>query len=113
LHFVSWQVIPEGVLCGGLVLGTGWTEVVALAAAYGIAALATPAGIFGAVLLLPFQAFSISVPPWSRMPPALAVVVLWSTELKFKMAVPAGRVPSVPEAMPPPAVISRRRTRCR
>jgi len=32
------------------VLGTGWTEVVALVAAYGIAALATPAGISGAVL---------------------------------------------------------------
>jgi uncharacterized protein len=37
------------------VLGPGWTELVALAAAYVIAALATPAGISGAVLLLPFQ----------------------------------------------------------
>jgi uncharacterized membrane protein YfcA len=37
------------------VLGAGWTEVAALAAAYVIAALATPAGISGAVLLLPFQ----------------------------------------------------------
>ena len=35
--------------------GAGWTEVVALVAAYVIAALATPAGISGAVLLLPFQ----------------------------------------------------------
>ncbi len=36
-------------------LGTGWTEVVALVAAYVIAVLATPAGVSGAVLLLPFQ----------------------------------------------------------
>jgi hypothetical protein len=34
-------------------LGAGWTEVVALVAAYVIAAAATPAGISGAVLLLP------------------------------------------------------------
>jgi putative transposase len=33
-------------------LGTGWTEVVALVAAYAIAVLATPAGVSGAVLLL-------------------------------------------------------------
>jgi hypothetical protein len=37
------------------VLGRGWTEVVALVAAYAIAAVTTPAGISGAVLLLPFQ----------------------------------------------------------
>ena len=34
---------------------TGWTEIVALAAAYLIAVVTTPAGISGAVLLLPFQ----------------------------------------------------------
>jgi uncharacterized protein len=39
--------------------GAGWTEVLALAAAFAIAALATPAGVSGAVLLLPFQ---VSVP---------------------------------------------------
>ena len=43
-------------------LGTGWTEVVALVAAYGIAALATPAGISGAVLLLPFQVSVLGTP---------------------------------------------------
>jgi len=37
------------------VLGTGWTEVAALAASFVIAGVATPAGISGAVLLLPFQ----------------------------------------------------------
>jgi uncharacterized protein len=36
-------------------LGTGWTEAVALAAAFVVSAMATPAGISGAVLLLPFQ----------------------------------------------------------
>ena len=43
-------------------LGTGWTEVVALAAAYVIAVLATPAGISGAVLLLPFQVSVLGTP---------------------------------------------------
>jgi uncharacterized membrane protein YfcA len=44
------------------VLGTGWTEVVALAAAYVVAVLATPAGISGAVLLLPFQISVLGTP---------------------------------------------------
>ena len=43
-------------------LGTGWTEVVALAAAYLVAVLATPAGISGAVLLLPFQVSVLGTP---------------------------------------------------
>ena len=43
-------------------LGTGWTEVVALAAAFAIAVLATPAGISGAVLLLPFQVSVLGTP---------------------------------------------------
>jgi len=40
----------------------GWTEVVALLVAYAIAALATPAGISGAVLLLPFQVSVLGTP---------------------------------------------------
>jgi uncharacterized membrane protein YfcA len=44
------------------VLGPGWTEVVALAAAYVVAVLATPAGISGAVLLLPFQVSVLGTP---------------------------------------------------
>jgi uncharacterized protein len=44
------------------VLGAGWTEVVALAAAFVIALLATPAGISGAVLLLPFQVSVLGTP---------------------------------------------------
>jgi uncharacterized protein len=44
------------------VLSLGWTEVVAFLAAYLIAALATPAGISGAVLLLPFQVSVLGTP---------------------------------------------------
>jgi uncharacterized protein len=44
------------------VLGAGWTEGVALAAAFVIAVLATPAGISGAVLLLPFQVSVLGTP---------------------------------------------------
>jgi uncharacterized protein len=44
------------------VLGPGWTEVAALAAAFGIAVVATPAGISGAVLLLPFQVGVLGTP---------------------------------------------------
>jgi uncharacterized protein len=50
------------------VLGTGWTEVVALAAAFVIAVLATPAGISGAVLLLPFQVSVLGTPSPSVTP---------------------------------------------
>jgi uncharacterized membrane protein YfcA len=50
------------------VLGTGWTEVVALAAAYVIAVLSTPAGISGAVLLLPFQVGVLGTPSPSVTP---------------------------------------------
>jgi uncharacterized protein len=44
------------------VLGAGWTEVAALVAAYVIAVVATPAGISGAVLLLPFQVSVLGTP---------------------------------------------------
>jgi uncharacterized protein len=43
-------------------IGTGWTEAAALAAAYLVAVLATPAGISGAVLLLPFQVSVLGTP---------------------------------------------------
>jgi uncharacterized protein len=44
------------------VLGTGWTEAVAVAAAFIISAITTPAGISGAVLLLPFQVSVLGTP---------------------------------------------------
>jgi uncharacterized membrane protein YfcA len=43
-------------------LGEGWTEAAALAAAFVIAMVATPAGISGAVLLLPFQVSVLGTP---------------------------------------------------
>jgi uncharacterized protein len=43
-------------------LGADWTEGAALAAAFVIAVLATPAGISGAVLLLPFQVSVLGTP---------------------------------------------------
>ncbi|MGH3153286.1 MAG: sulfite exporter TauE/SafE family protein [Streptosporangiaceae bacterium] len=42
--------------------GTGWTVAAALLAAFGIALIATPAGISGAVLLLPFQVSVLGTP---------------------------------------------------
>ena len=53
---------------GGLVLDTGWTEAVALAAAYLIATITTPVGISGAVLLLPFQVSVLGTPSPSVTP---------------------------------------------
>jgi uncharacterized membrane protein YfcA len=44
------------------VLGPGWTQIVALAAAFVVAVLATPAGVSGAVLLLPFQVSVLGTP---------------------------------------------------
>ncbi|HTS97246.1 MAG TPA: sulfite exporter TauE/SafE family protein [Streptosporangiaceae bacterium] len=49
-------------------LGTGWSEVVALVAAYVIAVLSTPAGVSGAVLLLPFQVSILATPSPSVTP---------------------------------------------
>ena len=43
-------------------IGPGWTAVLALAAAFAVAVLATPAGISGAVLLLPFQVSVLGTP---------------------------------------------------
>ena len=46
----------------GRVLGAGWTEAGALATAFAVSAVATPAGISGAVLLLPFQVSVLGTP---------------------------------------------------
>jgi len=43
-------------------LGPGWTEATALVAAFAVAVAATPAGISGAVLLLPFQVSVLGTP---------------------------------------------------
>jgi uncharacterized protein len=50
------------------VLGPGWTAAVALVAAFAIALVASPAGISGAVLLLPFQVSVLGTPSPSVTP---------------------------------------------
>ena len=55
---------------------TGWTEVVALVAAYLIAVVTTPAGISGAVLLLPFQVTVLATPSPSVTPTNLLYNVI-------------------------------------
>jgi uncharacterized protein len=44
------------------VLGAGWTELVALAAAFVVSAVSAPGGVSGAVLLLPFQVSVLGTP---------------------------------------------------
>src|SRR2546430_3217656 len=51
-----------------MVLSGVWVEVVALVAAFVIAALTTPAGVSGAVLLLPFQVSVLGTPSPSVTP---------------------------------------------
>jgi uncharacterized protein len=50
------------------VLGAGWTEIVALAAAFVISAVSAPGGVSGAVLLLPFQVSVLGTPSPSVTP---------------------------------------------
>jgi uncharacterized membrane protein YfcA len=54
----------------------GWAEAVALAAALAIAAITTPAGVSGAVLLLPFQVSVLGTPSPSVTPTNLLYNVL-------------------------------------
>jgi uncharacterized membrane protein YfcA len=58
------------------VLGASWTAVAALAAAYVIALVATPAGISGAVLLPPFQAAVLETPSLAITPTNLVYNVV-------------------------------------
>ncbi len=57
-------------------LGAGWTEAVALVAAFVVSAVATPAGISGAVLLLPFQVRVLGTPSPAVTPTNLLFNVL-------------------------------------
>jgi uncharacterized protein len=58
------------------VLGSGWTEVVGLVAAFVIATLSAPAGISGAVLLLPFQVSVLGTPSPAATPTNLLYNVI-------------------------------------
>jgi uncharacterized protein len=88
-------------------LGAGWTEVVALAAAFVMAVLATPAGVSGAVLLLPFQVSVLGTPSPAVTPTNLLYNVVatpgalyryWrqgQTGGKLALALIAGTLPGV------------------
>ena len=67
--------------------------------------LAMPPPPTAAVLPSTWLALRVSVPAWFKMPPALPEVVLPSILLKSMVAAPDGPVPSVPEVIPPPALI--------
>ena len=56
----------------GDVLPAGWTEAVARTAAFAISAVATPTGISGAVLLLPFQVGVLGTPSPAVTPTGMA-----------------------------------------
>jgi uncharacterized membrane protein YfcA len=58
------------------VLSGDWTEVVAVVAGYAVAVLATPAGVSGAVLLLPFQLRVLDVPSMVATPTNLLYNVI-------------------------------------
>src|SRR6266576_1607791 len=68
----------------GFVPDTGWTEVIALAAAYLIAVVTTPAGISGAVLLLPFQVSVLGTPSPSVTPTNLLYNVVATPGALFR-----------------------------
>ena len=63
-------------------LGTGWTEGVALAAAFAVSVVATPAGISGAVLLLPFQVSVLGTPSPAVTPTNLLYNVVATPDRK-------------------------------
>jgi len=58
------------------VISGGWAGIVALAAAFAIAVLTTPAGVSGAVLLLPFQVSVLGTPNPSVTPTNLLYNVI-------------------------------------
>jgi uncharacterized membrane protein YfcA len=59
-------------------LSSGWTEAVALVAAFCIAVVTTPAGVSGAVLLLPFQVSVLGTPSPAVTPTNLLYNVIAS-----------------------------------
>ena len=59
-------------------LGSGWTEAVALVTAFGIAMVTTPAGVSGEVLLLPFQVSVLGTPSPAVTPTNLLYNVIAS-----------------------------------
>jgi uncharacterized protein len=91
------------------VLGTGWTEVTALVVAYVIAVIATPAGISGAVLLLPFQVSVLGTPSPAVTPTNLLYNVVATPGALYRywrQGQTGGRLALVLIAGTPPGVIA-------
>jgi uncharacterized protein len=65
-------------------LGAGWSEAVAFAAAFAIAVTTTPAGVSGAVLLLPFQVSVLHTPSPSVTPTNLLYNVIATPGALFR-----------------------------
>lgn len=65
-------------------LGPGWTEVAAVAAAFAVALVATPAGVSGAVLLLPFQVGVLGTPSPAVTPTNLLYNVIATPGALFR-----------------------------
>jgi hypothetical protein len=63
------------------VLAGAWVEIVALVAAFAIAVITTPAGVSGAVLLLPFQVSVLGTPSPAVTPTNLLYNVVASPGL--------------------------------
>jgi hypothetical protein len=76
---------------GERMLGAGWTEVVAVAAAFAVAVAATPAGISGAVLRLPFQVSVLGTPSPAVTPTNLLYNVVATPRDRRRRPVPVVR----------------------
>jgi uncharacterized protein len=90
-------------------LGSGWTVLVALAAAFGIAVVTTPAGVSGAVLLLPFQVWVLGTPSPAVTPTNLLYNVVASPGALYRywrQGQRAGRLTAVLVAGTLPGVIA-------
>lgn len=89
--------------------GPGWTELIALAAAFAIAVIATPAGISGAVLLLPFQVSVLGTPSPAVTPTNLLYNVIATPAALYRYRrqhQPAGRLGVLLTAGTLPGVIA-------
>jgi uncharacterized membrane protein YfcA len=90
-------------------LGSGWTEAVALVAAFAIAVVTTPAGVSGAVLLLPFQVSVLGTPSPAVTPTNLLYNVVASPGALYRywrQGQRAGRLTGVLVAGTLPGVIA-------
>jgi uncharacterized protein len=65
-------------------LGAGWSEAIALVAAFALAAVTTPAGVSGAVLLLPFQVSVLGTPSPAVTPTNLLYNVIATPGALFR-----------------------------